>query len=69
MNELDRCEGFDVGFTYNNPKAGAVFLSSIANIERDRMAEALSEIKFVPITMDGPSALQMMGEWSRRPRF
>jgi hypothetical protein len=51
--ELDIAKGIDHGTTYNNPTAATAFLECISDVEKERMSELLTGIKFFSLTMDG----------------
>ncbi|XP_062600058.1 zinc finger protein 862-like [Saccostrea cucullata] len=53
LNELDIAKGVDQGTTYNNPTAATAFLECISAVERERMNDLLTGIKFFSLTMDG----------------
>lgn len=53
LNELDISKGYDHGTTYNNPTAATAFLECISDVEKAKMSELLTSIKFFSLTMDG----------------
>ena len=53
LNRLDASKGLDVGETYNNRKAGTLFLENIGQIEREKLISVIENVKFFSLTMDG----------------
>ena len=53
LNQLDRAKGLDVGETYDNAKAGAIMLGSIAHTERQKLLNFINMVNFFSLTMDG----------------
>lgn len=55
LNQLDAAKGIDVTCTdtYNNRQAATTFIENIGEIQRQKLVQDVSNIKFFSITMDG----------------
>jgi hypothetical protein len=51
--QLDKAKGLNIGNAYDNDKAAAVFVQSIANVSRDTIYQKIKSSNFISFSCDG----------------